>query len=356
MSRPVELLKQLISIPSFSGDEGNTARLLQEFIHGMYGVQTERIGNNVVAKSPGYNPAKPTLLLCSHHDTVKPASGYTRDPFAPVTEKDEAGRTRLYGLGSNDAGAAVVSMLETFGHFCDKALSFNILLVLAAEEEISGANGILKVLPHFPEITCAIVGEPTGMQAACGERGLLVLDGYTRGVSGHAARNTGVNALYLALDDITVLRNYCFDKISPVLGPVHLQVTQIESGTQHNVIPDTCHYVTDIRTTDAYTNSQIVDLLQQAVGGTLIPRNLKNKASATPQGCPLVLAAEKLGIGTFISPTTSDWMRLECPAIKMGPGSSPRSHSADEFVYIDEVEEGIQLYIKMITAYGNTLE
>ncbi len=356
MNRPVELLKQLISIPSFSGDEGNTARLLQEFIHDTYGIQTERLGNNVVAKSPGYNPAKPTLLLCSHHDTVKPASGYTRDPFTPVTETDETGRTRLYGLGSNDAGAALVSMTEVFSYFCNKTLPFNILLALVAEEEISGANGILKVLPHFLEITSAIIGEPTCMQVACGERGLLVLDGYTRGVSGHAARNTGVNALYLALDDITVLRNYRFDKISSVLGSVQLQVTQIESGTQHNVIPDACHYVVDIRTTEAYTNSQIVDMLQQAVGGTLTARNLKNKASATPQGHPLVLTAEKLGIGTFISPTTSDWMRLECPAIKMGPGSSPRSHSADEFVYLEEIEEGIQLYIKMITAYGNTME
>lgn len=348
------LLQQLIATQSFSGDEGKTAKILIDFFR-KQGITAERINNNVIIKSFGYNTELPTLLLCTHHDTVKPVSSYTRDPFLPVYQTDEEGRTRLYGLGSNDAGGSVVSMCGAFLKFWKDAqegntLSFNLLLALCGEEEISGAKGILSVLPEYPEISCAIVGEPTLMQAAIGERGLLVLDGYTKGKAGHAARNNGINALYMAIDDIQQLRHKEFDKVSEIMGHIAIQVTQIEAGTQHNVIPDACHYVVDVRTTDAYTNQEVVDTLQANLNGTLMPRNLRNRASVTPPTHALIDAIRKLRITPFISPTTSDWMRLSVPTLKIGPGDSPRSHSADEYIYLDEIEEGTRVYCQLIEA------
>lgn len=341
-----DLLCRLIGTPSLSGSEDKTAVLLKDYLSTMPEVRAERIGNNVIARKKSYAAGLPTVLLCSHHDTVAPAASYTRDPFVPQMEKDAEGRVRLYGLGSNDAGAAVVSMIRAFRDLED--LPFNLLLILAAAEETSAPEGIASVLPHFPGISCAIVGEPTGLQAAVGEKGLLVLDGYTTGRSGHAAHNDGVNALYAALDDIAILKDFTFEKVSEVMGPVHLQVTQIKAGIQHNVIPAACHYVVDIRTTDAYINRQIVDMLNKAVSGQLVPRNLDNKASMTPQGHPLLDAIEKTGLRRYISPTTSDWMRLPCPAIKLGPGDSLRSHIPDEFIYISELQQGAEVYKKVL--------
>ncbi|MDD4472696.1 MAG: M20/M25/M40 family metallo-hydrolase [Bacteroidales bacterium] len=342
-----DLLCRLTGTPSVSGSEDKTATLLTDYLNAISKVRAERIGNNVIARKESYVAGFPTVLLCSHHDTVAPAAGYTRDPFVPVIEKDAEGRTRLYGLGSNDAGGAVVSMIHAF---CDlEDLPFNLLLILAAGEETSAPEGIASVLPNFPGISCAIVGEPTGLQAAVGEKGLLVLDGYTTGHSGHAARNDGVNALYAALDDIAILRDFRFKKVSGVMGPVHLQVTQIKAGEQHNVIPAACHYVVDIRTTDAYSNKQIVEMLGKAVSGQFVPRNLANKASMTPLGHPLLDAVNKTGLRTYISPTTSDWMRLPCPAIKLGPGDSLRSHVPNEFIYVSELQQGAEIYKKVLS-------
>mgnify|MGYP002682127536 FL=1 len=341
-----DLLCRLIETPSVSGSEEKTAELLKAYLNAQPGVLAERMGNNVIARKATYDPGLSTVLLCSHHDTVMPAAGYTRDPFAPVLEKDAQGRTCLYGLGSNDAGGAVVSMIQAF---CElEKLPFNLLLIIAAGEETSDPDGIVQVLPGYTGISCAIVGEPTGLQAAVGEKGLLVLDGYTEGRSSHAARNEGINALYAAVDDIAVLRNFHFEKESEVMGPVHLQVTQIEAGVQHNIIPDSCHYVVDVRTTDAYTNSGIVELLGTAVSGRLVPRNLSHKASLTPLDHPLRDAVRETGAGTYVSPTSSDWMRLPCPAIKLGPGDSHRSHTPDEFIYLSELQQGVAIYKKVL--------
>jgi len=346
MKDMIGLLCRLIETPSVSGSEEKTAELLTDYLNTQPGIHAERVGNNVVAKKDSQAAQLPTVLLCSHHDTVKPAAGYTRDPFVPVLEKDAQFRTRLYGLGSNDAKGPLVAMIRAF--CTPENLPFNLLLVLAAGEETSDPEGISRVLPQHPGISCAIVGEPTGLQAAVGEKGLLVLDGYTRGRSSHAACNDGVNALYAALDDIAVLRNFRFEKESGIMGPGSPAVTQIEAGVQHNVIPDSCHYVVDIRTTDAYTNSGIVELLGKVVSGRLVPRNLSHKASFTPWDHPLRDALSKAGIVTYISPTSSDWMRLPCPAIKLGPGDSGRSHIPDEFIYLSELQQGVETYKQLL--------
>ena len=347
MKEVTELLSQLIKTPSISGSEDKTAALLADFLFKKTGIPAERIGNNIIAHKEPHRTGRPTVLLCSHHDTVKPSAGYTRDPYNPVIEEDQDGKLRLYGLGSNDAGASLVAMTEAFCSLKD--LPYNLMLILAAGEENSDPAGIASVLPHYPEITCAIVGEPTGLQAAVAERGLLVLDGYVQGRSGHAARNDGINALYGALDDIAALRGFSFAENSAIMGKIHLQVTQIQAGTQHNVIPGECRYVVDIRTTDACSNEKIVDKLRGVVSGKLVPRNLANKASVTPEGHPLRDAVKKAGISTFVSPTTSDWMRLPCPAVKLGPGDSARSHTPDEFIYLSELEQGIEIYKKVLT-------
>ncbi|MFA6652416.1 MAG: M20/M25/M40 family metallo-hydrolase [Bacteroidales bacterium] len=347
MKEAIQLLRDLIKTPSVSGNEDKTAGLLTEYLFRKTGIHPECIGNNIIAHKGPHRTGRPTVLLCSHHDTVKPSAGYTRDPYDPVIEEDTEGNLRLYGLGSNDAGASAVAMTEVFCSLND--LPYNLMLILAAGEENSDPAGIASVLPHYPGITCAIVGEPTELQAAVGERGLLVLDGYVQGRSGHAARNDGINALYKALDDIDALRNFTFAENSAILGKIHLQVTQIQAGTQHNVIPGECRYVVDIRTTDACSNREIVEKLSRVVSGKLVPRNLANKASVTPEGHPLREALKKAGISTFVSPTTSDWMRLPCPAVKLGPGDSSRSHTPDEFIYLSELQQGIDVYKKVLT-------
>ena len=350
----VRLLAELIATPSLSRDEAGTADLLYGYL-AEHGARPQRLHNNVWAVAEGYDPARPTLLLNSHHDTVRPAAGYTRDPFTPSVENG-----RIYGLGSNDAGASLVCLTEIFLLFCDNSnLPFNLILALSAEEECSGERGIRALLPELAKsyrIDMAVVGEPTSMQAATAERGLVVLDCTARGRSGHAARNEGVNALYAALDDISVLRGFRFERESAALGPIGVAVTQIEAGTQHNVVPDTCRFVVDIRTTDAYTNEQTVEILQSAIRSDAVPRSTRIRASVIAESHPLVRSAVAAGCRTFVSPTASDRTLMPFPALKIGPGESSRSHTADEFVGVEEIAQGLATYDKILknlaTEYG----
>ncbi len=339
----VEILRKLISLQSFSGEEELRVDYLLSFFSER-GISPERIGNNLLFRQPSHSVDKPTLMLNSHLDTVKPASGYTFDPFSPPISE-----SHVYGLGSNDAGASVVSMIQTFLHFYETQLPLNIMLALSAEEENSGPGGMTHLWTKLVDkVDLAIIGEPTQMKAAIAERGLLVIDGEAKGVSGHAARNEGVNALYIALDDIQTIKTTKLEKVSPTMGEVKITVTQINAGTQHNVVPDKCNFVVDIRPTDLYNNSEILDILQSKVQSTLTARNLKNKSSATPHNHIIMDAIKNLGLDTYVSPTTSDWMRISCPAVKMGPGDSARSHQSDEYILIEEIEKGIKGYIKFI--------
>lgn len=346
----VELLQELVATPSPSRDEARTADLLHAHL-AQHGVRAERLYNNVWARAEGFDPARPTLLLNSHHDTVRPAASWTRDPYAPATE---AGR--LYGLGSNDAGASLVCLVETFLALRREPLPFNLVLALSAEEECSGEHGMRALLPALGRIDLALVGEPTSMQAAVGERGLVVMDCTAHGRSGHAARGEGVNALYIALDDIARLRDFRFARESALLGPVGIAVTQIEAGTQHNVVPDLCRFVADIRTTDAYTNEQTVELLRAVLRSDAVPRSTRIRASALDAGHPLFLAAKASGRTTFVSPTTSDMALMPFPTLKMGPGDSSRSHTADEYVLLAEIDEGIAVYETYIEKLASEYE
>ncbi len=336
------LLRKLISIQSFSGEENLRSDYLVSYFTER-NINVERIGNNILIKQPHFDSSKPTFMLNSHIDTVRPAKGYTFDPFYPPISDEY-----VYGLGCNDAGASVVSLLQTFLHFYNQTLPFNLLLVLSTEEENSGVNGMRKLVKDLSFVDFAIVGEPTGMRAAIAERGLLVIDGEAQGKSGHAARNEGVNAIYIAMEDINKLLSVKFDKISLSMGEVKLTVTQINAGTQHNVVPDTCTFVVDIRPTDCYTNLEIMEHLQSITKSRLTARSLTNKSSGTPQDHILMTCLRDLNIETYVSPTTSDWMRIDCPAIKMGPGESERSHQSDEYVFISELQQGIDGYINFI--------
>lgn len=347
--RAVELLDSLISSPSLSRNEETAAEKVEEHL-ARNGAAPVRVGNNVYAFPALYNPARPTLLLNSHIDTVKPAAGYTLDPFTPLHRDG-----KIYGLGSNDAGASVVSLTETFLSLQREQLAVNLLLALSAEEEVSGKNGMEALLSHFREndikIDMAIVGEPTSLEAAIGERGLLVLDGVVQGRSGHAARNEGINAIYKAIDDIDKLRNFRFDKTSSTLGEIKVTVTQIEAGTQHNVVPGECRFVVDVRTTDAYTNAETADILQGVVESSLTPRSTRLAASVIGADHPLVKAATALGAKAVVSPTLSDRALMHgIPALKIGPGDSARSHTADEYIYEKEITDAITFYHKLITS------
>ena len=384
----VDLLKGMIAIPSESFGEEKVCTYISEWMTARQIVH-RRVGNNLIARlseQPGVAAetfeGKPTLMLCAHIDTVSASNEYSFDPYtpdytkaaevisakiakgelpeAPVATVNESGI--VAGLGSNDDGASVVSMIAAFRHFMSNNIetSPDLVLVLSCEEERSGVNGmtglwgsaLCKANQNSDDTTIkvdyAIVGEPTGMKAAIAERGLLVIDATAHGVSGHAARNEGVNAIEIALHDIQSLISHEFSRISPRMGKVNLNVTQINAGTAHNVIPDTCTFVIDIRPTEQYTNEEILNELQNICKSELKPRNLKNQSSATHENSPLQAAAESLGIETFSSPTTSDWMRINCDAIKMGPGNSNRSHRKDEFVFISEIEGGIRTYIEFI--------
>lgn len=438
------LLKEMIAIPSPSFGEDEVSDHVSGFLASA-GIRHTRLYNNIIAVQPGYSPDKRTLMLCAHMDTVGPSDGYTFDPYRPdygeLANRHEwlksagAGSSSdiVAGLGANDDGASAVAMISAFRHFYDSVLPVNLMLVLGAEEERSGKNGMEAVWKALTDGTIsvlngqssiigrtgrtdrvdsadrtnsadmtdstgladktdrtgrddrpdaaqdripgsdgskngggagdngetvricppdwAIIGEPTGMKAAIAERGLLVIDGLAEGVSGHAAREEGVNALYIAMDDIRTLRDFNFSRISPLMGTVKLTVTQINAGTVHNVVPDRCSFVVDIRPTEQYTNAEILAMLQSECRSTLTARNLKNRSSATAPDSPLSGCAEALGIETFVSPTTSDWMRIGCDAIKMGPGDSARSHRKDEYVTVGEIRDGIAKYIGFIKKF-----
>jgi len=339
----LQLLKQLISIQSYSKEEEGTAEAIQFFFE-QHKIPTRRKLNNIWAYNKYYDAAKPTILLNSHHDTVKPNSGYTRNPLDPAVEEG-----KLYGLGSNDAGGCLVSLIGTFLHFYERNdLKFNFCIAATAEEEISGVNGLELVIPELGELDFAIVGEPTLMHLAVAERGLMVLDCIAHGKSGHAAREEGDNAIYKALKDIEWFLNYSFPLESELFGPIKMSVTVINAGSQHNVVPATCNFTVDVRVTDAYRNEEVLDTIRQNVECEVIPRSVRLKPSSIDRNHPIVQAGLALGRTTYGSPTTSDQALLDIPSLKMGPGDSARSHTADEFIYVSEIEQGIELYIQML--------
>ena len=340
----IELLKALIPIRAYSFEEGPRADFLCSWMAAQ-GIAPQRIGNNIWAKEI-FDPQAPTLLLCAHIDTVQAADSYTFDAVNPP-EDDE----KILGLGSNDDGGSLVSMIATFLYFKRRgSCPVNLLLLLSCEEERSGPGGT-RGLGDFVSANAdfAIIGEPTRMRATIAESGLLVIDGCAKGRSAHAARaSEGINAIYKALEDIQRLKEYRFDRVSPILGEVKLSVTQINAGKAHNVVPDSCTFVVDIRPNECYSNKEILDMLQAKVESTLTARNLDNRSSATPQDSPLYRTAEKLGMEMITSPTSSDWMEMPVDAIKIGPGDSNRSHKADEYIFKSEICEGIDIYINFI--------
>jgi acetylornithine deacetylase len=346
----LNLLKWLISTPSFSREEERTAQLIADFLEG-YGVLVSRHGNNVWAVNKFFDESKPTILLNSHHDTVKPNPAYTRDPFSA-----EVIDGKLFGLGSNDAGGPLVSLIATFLHFYNQEnLSFNLILAATAEEEISGKGGIESIWSSLSRIDFAIVGEPTLCQMAVAEKGLLVLDCTAKGKAGHAAREEGENAIYKALRDIEWFRSFRFPKTSPMLGEVKMSVTVIHAGQQHNVVPAECAFTVDVRVTDAYTLEEVLEIIQQYVSSEVVPRSLRLRPSGIPADHVLARAAEKLGIQQYGSPTTSDQALIPVPSVKIGPGDSARSHSADEFIYAEEIKKGIETYIQLVNQCSTLL-
>lgn len=350
LSNSIELLKQLIPVQSFSKQEDNTAQIIEQFFKKQR-VKTRRKHNNIWAVNKYYNSELPTILLNSHHDTVKPNSGWTVDPFEPI-EKDG----KLYGLGSNDAGGALVALIAVFLYFYERAdLKYNVIFAATAEEENSGRYGILSIIAEMPQIDIAIVGEPTGMELAVAEKGLMVLDCVAKGISGHAARNVGENAIINAIKDIEWFYTYKFPKQSDFLGPVNMTVTMIKSGIQHNIIPDKCHFVVDIRSTDVYTNEEILSIVKSYVKSEVTPRSTRLNASSIDINHPIVKSAIEIGLKIFGSPTTSDQVNLKVPSVKIGPGKSERSHTADEFIEIAEIKHGIQTYMKWLTHFNDQL-
>ena len=342
----LSLLQQLISIPSFSEEEDETAEAIDAWLQ-KFGVKTERQYNNIYAFNKHYDESKPNLLLNSHHDTVKPNSAYTKDPFHPHIEDG-----KLYGLGSNDAGGALCSLLATFVHFYErKDLSYNIIMSATAEEEDAGDKSISALLPILPEIEVAIVGEPTEMQLAIAEKGLVVFEGKVSGTPSHAAHPNDNNAIYNTIQVLEWFKNYRFEKVSDVLGPVKMTVTQVSAGSQHNVVPAHVDLVIDTRVNDCYTNAEINTILQKEAPCELTPRSLNLGSSSIAISHPLVQSGIALGRETYGSPTLSDQAELSCQSLKMGPGHSPRSHSADEFIYVHEVEEAVGLYIDLLEGF-----
>ncbi|WP_025142283.1 M20 family metallo-hydrolase [Pedobacter jeongneungensis] len=339
----LDLLRQLIRIQSFSKEEDRTANLIAQFLEER-GVKIQRKMNNVWAYNKHFDANKRTLLLNSHHDTVKPNSGYTRDPYDAAIEGD-----KLFGLGSNDAGGCLVSLIGAFLYYYEQEnLKYNICLAATAEEEISGNNGLELVLPDLGELEFGIVGEPTEMNLAIAERGLLVLDCVSHGKAGHAAREEGENAIYKALKDIEWFRNYQFPKVSEVFGPLKMTVTIINAGSQHNVVPANCTFTVDVRVTDAYTNEEVLEIIRANVDCDVTPRSIRLKPSSIDKNHPVVQAGVALGRTTYGSPTTSDQALLDIPSVKCGPGFSGRSHMADEFLYVREVAEGVEGYVNML--------
>jgi acetylornithine deacetylase len=339
----VDLLKKLIAIPSFSKEEQGTAKLLQGCLN-QKGINANRLVNNVWARNKYYDIRKPTILLNSHHDTVKPNSAYLRDPFNAVLEDG-----KLYGLGSNDAGGCLVALLATFLYFYgQKDMTHNLVFAATAEEEISGANGIELLLPELGEIFAAVVGEPTEMQMAVAEKGLMVLDCTVSGVASHAARDEGANAIYKAIEDIEWIRNYEFQKESLFLGPNKMSVTMVNAGLQHNMIPASCSYTVDVRLNEKYSHEEVFAIIEQNVSAKVKARSMRLKSTSISATHPLVIAGSQLGLKAFGSVTLSDKALMPFPALKIGPGASSRSHSADEFIFLSEIEDGINIYVQLL--------
>lgn len=337
-----ELLKQLIATPRTSRNEEQAANLLQQHMQSC-GLSPQRHGNNLWELAPGYDAERPTLLLNAHIDTVKPVSAWTRDPFTPQLEGDH-----LYGLGSNDDGASLVSLLAVYRQLRDTQQSYNLIFVASAEEEVSGQNGISSVLPLLPPITVGLVGEPTGMQPAIAEKGLMVLDCTAHGKAGHAARNEGDNAIYHALEDIQWIQNYQFPDHTDLLGPVKMTTTIINAGTQHNVIPDTCTFTVDVRSNECYSNEDIYNKVRASIQSDVKARSFRLNSSRIDVQSPLVQRAIALGKVPFGSPTLSDQALMSFPTMKMGPGDSRRSHTADEFILLSEIDDAITTYRSLL--------
>ena len=342
----VELLCQLIATPSVSRDEGQAADVMERYLN-LWGLPHGREGNNLWIGCQDWDDSRPTLMLNAHIDTVKPVATWTRDPFKPTVEGDV-----LYGLGSNDCGGGLVATLQAYRIMVNRPRNYNILWVCSAEEEVSGKDGFSRVLHRLPPVDVAIVGEPTGMQPATAEKGLMVIDGYAYGTSGHAARNEGVNAIYEALDDLTWLRDYRFRKESRLLGRTKMSVTVIEAGTQHNVVPDKLHFVIDVRPNEFYQNEYIFRFLQKKMKKCeLKERSFRLHSSMIAENHPLVQKCVAMGMKPFGSPTLSDQALMPFPSFKLGPGESSRSHSADEFICLSEIEQAIQTYVTLLEGF-----
>ncbi len=339
----IELLQSLIQTPSLSKQENETADILKNYLQ-KYCDDVHRVENNVWVKNKYYAADKPTILLNSHHDTVPANKGYTRNPLDGSIEGG-----KIFGLGSNDAGGSLVSLLATFLYFYSKEnLKYNLIFAATAEEEISGENGIELLYPQLGRIDVAIVGEPTKMQMAIAEKGLLVIDCVVKGKAGHAAREEGESAIYKAMKTIDWFQNYHFENVSATLGPVKMSLTIINAGMQHNMVPDVCTFTVDIRINELYTHEEILSVIKENINAEIVPRSMRMKSSGIAVSHPIVQSGLKLGRKMYGSPTTSDKALMSCPSLKMGPGDSARSHSADEFIYVNEIEEGIDLYIKLL--------
>lgn len=339
----IVLLQNLIYTPSFSKEERNSALLIRHFLESK-GITVHQKAYNIWAEADNHIANAPVLLLNSHHDTVKPSEGWFTDPFKPLIKEG-----KLFGLGSNDAGASAVSLLATFLYLSKlPQLPYKLIVAISAEEEISGQNGISSILEELGPIDLAIVGEPTGMEMAIAEKGLMVLDCTAHGKAGHAARNEGENAIYRALADLEWFQNYQFDKVSPVLGPVKMTVTQINAGSQHNVVPDKCSYVVDIRSNECYSNQEILDIIKENVSSEVMARSTRLNASGIALDHAVVKKGLELGLGHYGSPTLSDQALMGFPTLKIGPGQSSRSHTANEYILLSEIEEGIKTYIRLL--------
>ncbi|SMC72404.1 M20 family metallo-hydrolase [Moheibacter sediminis] len=345
-NKAVELLKRLIETQSFSGEEDKTADLIFEFLKSN-GAKAQRQDNNVWSIHPNYDESKKTILLNSHHDTVKFGANWTYNALQATVDGD-----KLIGLGSNDAGASAVSLLATFLYFSDKKLPFNLIVAITAEEENSGQKNVASILPKLGKIDLGIVGEPTQMDMAIAERGLVVLEVEAKGKTGHAARNEGVNAIYEALQDIEWFKNYLFENVSDMLGPVKMTVTQIEAGKQHNVVPDSCKMVVDVRVNELYSNQEVVDVVKKHIKSEVNPRSLRLNSSKIDIAHPIVQKGISLGCKTYGSPTLSDMAMMDFDTVKIGPGNSARSHTPDEFILISEIENGIDRYIALLNGFN----
>lgn len=346
LDEAVSLLRRLIATPSVSRDESKAADVVQQAMTN-YGLSVQRINNNLLATGKDYDPKKPTLMLNAHIDTVKAVASWMRNPYTPTLEGD-----RLYGLGSNDCGGGLVSLLQVFRALTEHTQAYNTLFLASAEEEVSGISGIRSVIPQLPKVDVAVVGEPTGMQPAVAEKGLMVVDAVAKGVSGHAARGEGVNAIYEALDDLLWLRSYMFSKPSRLLGPTVMNVTVINAGTQHNVIPDECHFVIDVRTNENYRNEDVFKILKLHLKSQIKARSFHLSSSAINLEHPLVRRCLDMRMRPFGSPTLSDQALMPFPSFKLGPGQSSRSHSADEYICISEIADAIDKYLRLLDGFS----